>query len=545
MTSGTRNGKAGVTENVLTPVSADPLASADPLSAESVITQPATLRRLAAKGLAWSAFQTLASRILSVATFVVLARLLPPHAFGVVAFASVAIAFLTIFVQQGFSQAIVQTPHLEKRHLDTAFWVSIGFGCLLAAIVVGLSWPIADAFSVPEAAPVLRVLAIGFILSGLTSTPTAILQRRMQFRSLALRSTLGNLVGAVVGIAAAVLGAGVWALVAQSLCATALGIVVVWKASGWRPGFSVTRDSYRQLFRFSRNIVGVNVAGFFLRRSDDFFIGAFLGPALLGVYTVAYRLVVVMMDVTISTVQSVALPTFSRLQHDRVRLRTAYFAASRVSSVVALPAFCFVIAAAPEIIQTFFGPRWEPSIPIMRVLAIIGVANTITNYNATVLTSSGRPDLTLRFMGIASVVNLLGVAIAVHWGVLAVAMSLAVRNVFVGSPLSIHYVHRELGFSYREYFRTYLAPTLASLVLAALVLVMHAGLLHATQSTVRLGLMFLVGGAGYVAALRLLDRRLLAEVSGYVRTAAGRSGAHGSRVARPPGRNLARLDAGP
>lgn len=491
-----------------------------PATAPSV-TPPDRLRRLATKGVVWSAVQTLGSRLLTVATFVILARLLDPRSFGLVAFASVAIAFLTIFVQQGFGQALVQTPELEKRHLDTAFWVSMGFSLLLSGVVVGLSWPLARLFHLPEVAPVLQVLSLGFILSGLSSTQIAILQRRMEFRSLAIRLTLGNFVGALVGIVAALLGAGVWSLVAQTLCAAAVGVVVVWTASGWRPGLSVTKATYTELFRFSRNVLGQNVAGFFLRRTDDFFIGAFLGPVLLGVYTVAFRLLIVMLDVSIGTVQAVTLPTFARLQHDIGRLRRAYFAATRVSAVVALPTFCFVLAAAPEVIHVFFGPHWNASVPVMRVLALMGVANTLTSFNGTVLTAVGRPDLTLRFVLIASVANVVGVAIAVHWGILAVAAALVARNVLVGSPMSIHYVKRTLGFGYAEYFRNYAAPALASVVMVGVVLATHVGLAD-VGNLARLAVMLAVGAAVYLAVIRLLDRRLLRELTGYARGAVNR-----------------------
>lgn len=507
-----RGARGGVTDGGMT----DGLTCAE-TSTTRPVPQPESLRSLAAKGVAWSAVQTLASRLLNVVTFIVLARILDPKSFGVVAFASVCIAFLTIFVQQGFGQVLVQTPQLEKRHLDTAFWVSMAFSCLLTVGVIALSWPIARLVHLPAVAPVLQVLSIGFILSGLSSTPIAVLRRRMAFRSLAIRVTVGNLVGAVVGVVAAVLGAGVWSLVAQTLCSAGVGVVVVWVASGWRPGLSATKATYHELFRFSRNIVGQSIAGFLLGRTDDFFIGAFLGPVLLGIYTVAYRLLIVMSDVSINTVQSVALPTFARLQHDPDRLRKAYFAATRVSAVVALPIFSFMIAAAPEIIHVFFGPHWDASIPVMRVLSLIGVANTLTNFNATVLTSVGRPELALRFMFIAAVMNVIGVAVAVHWGILAVATVLVARNALVGSPLSIRYVKQTLGFGYREYFKSYMTPAVGSLLAMGVVLLTHLGLRDITGNTGRLGVMLLAEAAVYAVALRLIDRRLLKELVGYAR----------------------------
>lgn len=471
---------------------------------------------IAARGVAWSAAQTLGARLLSIATFVVLARLLGPRSFGLVGFASVAVAFFSIFVQQGFGQALVQAPVVEKRHLDTAFWVSICFGALLSLSVTALSWPLAHVFHLPQLAPILQVLSIAFILSALSSTQVAILQRQMAFRSLAIRLVLGNLVGAIVGVAAALAGAGVWSLVAQTLSGAAVGVLVVWTAAGWRPGLSVTRETYIELFRFGRSVVGGNIAGFFLRRTDDFFIGAFLGPVLLGVYTVAFRLLIVLMDVSIDTVERVALPTFARMQQDPLRLRKAYFAATRVSAAAALPIFCFLAAAAPEVIHVFFGAHWDRSIPVMRVLSLMGVANTLTNFNYTIMVAVGRPQLAFRFLVIASVANVIGVAIAVHWGIVAVAVALVLRNVLIGSPLSIYYLKRVLNLGYREYFASYLTPALASICGVGVILVLHVGLMHSMGNLARLTVMLWGGTVTYLAGVRLLDRGLLREIINYV-----------------------------
>lgn len=501
----------------------DPRTLSSPAADTPTSGSARRLSHLAIKGVAWSAAQALGSRLLTILTFIVLAHLLGPRSFGIVAFASVAIAFLNTFVALGLAQAIVQIPTLEKRHLDTAFWVSNGLGLLLAVAVVASSWPLARLFHVPAAAPVLQVLSLGFLFTALASCPTAILQRRMAFRSIALRFTVGSLVGAVAGIGLALLGAGVWSLVAQTLCTSATGLVVLWSAAGWRPGLAVDRATFSELFGFSRNVVGMGVAGFVLGRTDDFFIGAFLGPALLGIYSVAYRLLVVLMEATISTVEAVALPTFSRLQGDRARLRRAYFSATRISAVVALPVFFFILAAAPEVIHVFFGSRWERSIPVMRVLAIVGVANTLTNFNATLLMSLGKPGRALRFMTIASVANVIGIAIAVHWGIVAVAAAVVLRNCLVGSPLSIKYVKEALGFTLADYFRSYLTPMLASIPVVLLVLAEHAVLSGSAGNIIRLLLMTASSALTYVTAVALFDRTLLGEVRSYLRSMVSRT----------------------
>jgi PST family polysaccharide transporter len=270
--------------------------------------------------------------------------------------------------------------------------------------------------------------------------------------------------------------------------------------------------------------MGSSVMIFLNRRVDDLFIGVFLGPALLGVYSVAFRGLLVMLDISIKTVSTVALPTFSRLQDDVVRLRTAYLTATRLSAAVALPMFLFMVVAAGEVIQVAFGPKWEASIPVMRILALIGVANTLTNFNGTVLTALGRPDIVFRFQSLGGVANVLGVAIAVHWGILAVAVALVARTWFIFLPLSVYYLLQQLDFSLRQYFGEYLAAFLASLLAMLLALGVHIGLSTSMGPAARLVIMLAGGALAYVAALAVIDRSLLRQLTTFAATILRRKG---------------------
>ena len=485
----------------------------------------ASLRRRATRGVAWSLAQSLGSRLLTATTFVILARLLNPYVFGVVAFASVAISVLTLFVQQGLGQALVQVPKLESRHSDTAFWVSLAFAVVLALGTVGISWPLAAAIDQPAVGEVLRVLSIGFLLSGLSSTPQALLQRRMAFRSLAARQLLSNTVGALTGITLALSGAGVWSLVAQTLTTAAVGVVVLWPAARWRPGRHASWATYREMFSFSANVTGTTLMGFLNRRADDLFIGAVLGPTSLGAYSVAYRLLTLLTEVSINTVSSVALPTFARIQHDLHRIRSAYTAATRLSAAIALPVFSFMAVAAPEIVIVFFGQQWVNSIDVMRVLALLGVANTLTNFNGALLTAIGRPNLVFRFMATGAIVNVAAIALVVQHGILAVAAVVVARNWVVSSPLSIYYLTRSIGMSLGDYLRPYLTPLAAAAALVGCAAVIHVRTAQALDPGARLALMAGASGVAYAVVLWVFDRPLVREFLTTVRVVIGRSGA--------------------
>src|SRR5574341_866507 len=230
------------------------------------------LRQKAAKGVVWSAAQSWGIRLITFLVTLVLARILLPEAFGLVAYATVFIAFAQIFVDQGFSDAIVQCPQIEREHLDTAFWINMLTGALIALVGVISSGAIAKLFREPQLAPIVSWLSLSFIFSGLSSVQQALLRRQLAFKSLALRSLLATIAGGVVAIGMALLGYGIWSLVAKILVSNLVSAIALWQVSDWRPGFRFSKRHFKDLFSFGINIVGGNFVDFFSLHSDDFLI---------------------------------------------------------------------------------------------------------------------------------------------------------------------------------------------------------------------------------------------------------------------------------
>ncbi len=272
------------------------------------------LREKAINSVIWSATQTWGVRVISFLVMIALARLVAPEAFGLVAYATVFIAFAQIFVNQGFSDAIVQFPQLSREHLDTAFWASLLTGGLLSIISFFSSSAVAGLFREPQLIPILRWLSPIFFLSALSSVQQAILRRELAFKSLTIRSLAANLVSSIIAVIMALRGYGVWSLVAKILVAAIVNAVMLWRVSDWRPGFRLSIKRFRELFLFGINIVGGDFVDFLSVHSDDFLIGYFLGPVALGYYTLAYNLLIVTTDLLISVPNAVAFPLLSSLQ---------------------------------------------------------------------------------------------------------------------------------------------------------------------------------------------------------------------------------------
>jgi polysaccharide transporter, PST family len=479
---------------------------------------PGALRRASARGFAWTGGQTLAIRVLSLVGFIVLARLLSPRDYGLAALATVFMMLFQMLAASGFSAALVQQAKSEKADFDCVFWIGLATGVVLGAVLFAASWPLAAVLNQPQLRPLLQVLSLNPVFVGLGSAPQAWLQRKLAFRTLASTAIVANLVATVVGIVFAVAGLGVWSLIIQAVLSVGVNSAGLLALSGYRPALSFELDRFWPLFATSRNVLGTALMTFLDQRSDDFLIGGFLGSVQLGIYSVAYRILIVMMDVLANSVRLVAFPVFSRVQADRARLANAYHSAARMSSVVAVPCFVFCLVTAPQIIAVFFGSKWAASVPVMQILCLFGAQFSVMQFNAALLLSVGKAGLLFRLTALSTGLHVAAFAVAVPFGIGWVAASYVICAYLV-APLNLYAAARELDTSVWSHLQG-LGPAVAgtAVMAGALLLVGHAARPVVSSFPLLAGLV-VVGAVVYVGALRLIAPAHLREAVGYVRSA--------------------------
>ena len=466
------------------------------------------LQQKAVKGIFWSFVQKWGRAGLTTITFVILSRLLAPEAFGLVALATAFTVFIELFLDQGFGSAIVQREKLDPEHLDTAFWLNVLTSILMTGGLIAVSGLLGVLFDDPRLASVLRWLSITLILSGLSSTQISILQRKLAFKEFAIRSMVANAVGGIVGIVMAFSGYGVWSLVGQDVASGVVRAIILWRSSDWRPGFKVSKSHYKELVTFGAPIVGNNALTVLTKRSDDLLIGYFLGPTLLGFYTIGYQLLLIIIRLVTEVTNSVAFPTFSRIQHQPERMRKAFYKVTQYTSVFAFPVFIGLAVLAPEIVPAVFGEKWTPSIPVMQVLALIGVLQSVLFFNGSVIKASGKPSWQFGIMLLNTVGSVLAFLLVVRLGIVAVAAAFVAVG-YLLAPVSYIAVRRLIQID----FRTYLWQFIPSLTASLLMVVVIAGLkfLLKDQSLnmyLELFIYLLAGALTYVSVIGLLARHL-------------------------------------
>jgi O-antigen/teichoic acid export membrane protein len=472
-----------------------------------------SLKQKAITSTIWSICQSWGTQFISLIVFSLLARLINPENFGLIALASTFLAFINIFLDQGFSTAIIQRKELEEEHLNTAFWTNIGIAGLMTLITIVLAGEVANFFNQPNLTPVIRWLSLSFLIGSLNSVQTAIFQRKLDFKPLAIRSLIATLTGGVVGISMALMGCGVWSLVGQQLTNGLMQAIVIWWASNWRPKLSFSQRHFRDLFSFGINIIGINILNFLVTRSDNLLIGYFLGPVALGYYDLAYRLLMVVTGLFVGVISPTAMPIFSSIQEDLPRLRNTLYNLVELSNTIAFPVFLGMSALAPELIVVIFGKHWEASIPVMQVLNIIGILYAGFYFNGPLIMAIGKPNWKLGLDVIRTICYVIAFMIAVKWGIVAVAASYVI-TAYLLAFATIWVMKNLIQIDIPTYLRQYVVPLASSLIMVFAI----SGIKYFINNnflitnTFLLITCILVGVIVYPLSIRLIDPDLFQKI---------------------------------
>ena len=380
--------------------------------------------RAMSRGIAWTGLQVAGSNLLGLAVFIVLGRLLTPRDFGLLASAMVVILFLRVLVDAGFSRLLVQRESLTPEHVDTAFWTTVAIGMAFCLLLGAAAPLVADAFREPRLTPIVRALSLIFVFVSLDGTQSAMLERRMEFRSQAIRRLVAALASAGIAIFLAVDGFGVWALVAQQLTLEGVTVLVLWFLGPWRPTVRFSRRCARELTSFGMRYSATQVLVYLAQNVDNLLVVIVLGPVALGYYVIAYRIFVVATEVLVLTVNRVSLTTFSRFQRDSNALNSAFLSATAITAYITLPCFASLALLAHPLITIVFGAKWAPSVAVLQALTVAGVVQGQMNFTDNYTIAVGRIKNQLAWLSGVVAAQVIAFGISVNFGIVAVAASL-------------------------------------------------------------------------------------------------------------------------
>lgn len=345
---------------------------------DSTEVPPQNLGRSAARGASVTAVGLVIRILVQSVGLVVLARILSPTDFGLVAMIVAMVSVGDILRDFGLSYAAVQAPTLSSKQRSNLFWLNSAFGAAIGGAVFGLSWPLADLYNDPRLVPITQVVAITFVINGIGSQYRASLQRSLSFGALALAETAGQIVSVSAGIIAAVNGMSYWSIVIQLVMHPAVVVTILVAVSGWLPRGFYRNQNTKHFLAFGWRVMAVQTLTYASANVDTVVVGLRFGPTVLGYYNRAFQLMAVPVIQLANGMVRVAVPVLAKLQGDATRLNQYLIQAQTALLSFMLFILVALVCLTEPIVMIVLGSNWMESAAILRILAIAGIFQTLT-----------------------------------------------------------------------------------------------------------------------------------------------------------------------
>jgi O-antigen/teichoic acid export membrane protein len=407
----------------------------------------------------------------SVAT-VVLARLLTPADFGLVAMIATVIGLGQAFADLGLSEATIQRKEISHAQVSALFWINVAIGLGLMLFTVALAPVLARFYREPRLVNVTLLVSLTFLIGGLRVQPDALLKRQMRFSHLAIRDVAAYVLAVPVAITMAWRGASYWALVALPLTLNSTQMVLSWLMVKWRPGLPRRDAQVGSMLAFGGNVA----ASYFIitvsRSADNVLIGRYSGAGPLGLYSRAYNLLMLPVRQLSAPAGSVAIPAFSRTQDDPKRFARYYLRAVNLIMWISAPIFGFLFVAARPVIVLMLGNQWREAAPVFQILAITALVQLLLESTIWLFVSRAQSQQFLKLWLIISPIIVCSYAIGLPFGIKGVALSGSLVQLCI-LPWMLRFAFRGTNLTLRRLGRALLYPialSFAGVLLAELAL---------------------------------------------------------------------------
>ena len=355
-----------------------------------------SLKYRAKKGLIWSAVERFSTQGIQLIFSVILARLLSPSDYGIIAMPMIFLMIAQVFIDSGFANALIRKPDLTEKDLSTAFYFNILVG-ITCYLVLFISAPIiADFYETPILKDVLKVTALSTLFNPLCTVQQAILTKRIDFKTQANISVWCSLIGGIVGVYLAYTGYGVWALAFSQVVNSLLRIILLWTSTKWYPHTGWSMDSFHYLWNYGSKLLASGLLDTTYQNLYPLIIGKFYSAASLGYYTRAQHFAQ-MPSLTLSGIlRRVTFPVLSELQDDDEKLGKGFERILRMTIFIIFPSMFIMIGSAKPLILFLLGEKWIDAVPFLQILSFALMWIPIDALNLNLLTIKGRTGLFLK-----------------------------------------------------------------------------------------------------------------------------------------------------
>ncbi len=467
----------------------------------------------AARGTKWSSLSSILVTAAQLGQMAVLARILSPAEFGIMGMALIWIGLGQMFGDLGMSAAVIHKQEQDPGLLSSLFWINVGVSLLMLVALLAAREPLVAFFSEPSLYEVLTFSSPLIVLMSFGAVQRSVLRMHLHFDRLALAEVGGAVSGALVAIIAAIRGHGVLSLVWGKLAAALVesAALLALTARIWFPSLTLRRAGLRAYVSFGSFQMGDRLLGYMSWNIDKILIGRLLGSETLGLYTVAWNLMLKPLSTVNKVLNRVAMPLFAKVQKDDPRVTRGYLKLIEYIALLNVPIYLGMAAVAAPLLRVYLGPEWSAAVPILQALSLLGILHAIGNPVGNLIIAKGRPDLGLYMNIIVFLVSSAAIYASSSRGIVAIPLALIAVEIVFFVPIEAMVRWKLVKMRPLAPFRTALPYLAMAGAMAILVVLVDTLILESQQYTIRLVALAAIGMITYASLCLRFRRPILVE----------------------------------
>ncbi|MCD2257651.1 lipopolysaccharide biosynthesis protein [Psychroserpens luteolus] len=430
------------------------------------------------------------SQFLAIVVNIVLARLLLPEDFGLVALTMTYIGFITLFTNMGFGSSIIHEQSTTNKQLSSIYWLNYGLSIFSFIIIISTAKFAANFYDEPKLSAIVYVAALNILINPFYSIQYKLLERDLEFKTISKINLSGILVGSISAIIGAYYGLGVYALVIQPLVSSVVRMMLILVYKRWFPKFYFNIKEIKHMIWYSLKFKASQMSMYFERNIDYLILGKFFTSVILGYYAFAYNIMYTPVKRISYIFSEVLFPSFSSFKNDKIKIINGYFKSVNLVALVSIPAMTILAFNADLIIHLVFGQKWDGAIPIVRILCFAGAIQSISQFGGVIFSSIGKPEVTLYVSIGRTILTVLAIILGVQYGVLWVAYFLVIAKA-LSYILFLLVLNYYIPFSIRQLFNSLQGPMVSLFSLSTIYVLFYLDYLNVNAWTLLL-LMILV-----------------------------------------------------
>lgn len=468
------------------------------------------IKQATVQGAAWNYATYIGSKLMVFVTTIILARLLSPEDFGLLALGMILINYLDTVDGLGIGDALIYKQNEQEHAYNVAFVLNLLAGIVITTIGFFAAPLISKFFNEPRVTGILQILSLSYLISGIGSLLASRFRKELDFRSKFVVSIGKAIIKGGVSVVLALTGFGVWSLVWGQLAGVIASTGLYWIRSGWMPKFEFDLAIARSLFGYGWQMILVDVFGMIYKNVDYIIVGYLIGAEQLGFYTMGYRLPEMIIMNLCNIFGQTLFPVYSKLQNNMIELRIGFIKSLQYLSLLTIPAGLLMFVIAPEFVRVFYSEKWSETIPVFQALSIYAAVYSLSHNAGDIYKATGRPVLLNQIGVVKLIITIPAIWIAAPYGILYVAIS-QIGTTTILTILSLFIAQRIIGFNWMELLHSIRPATVSALIMFFLANLLRLQL-KGLPDIISLMIVSVCSSIFYSGALWLTEKHLFEQV---------------------------------